>query len=261
MSEVILEETRDGISTVTLNRPEARNALSSELRRGITHVFRRLADDPSVSAIVLTGAGTAFSAGVDLKELGERGPSDGGAGELPGDQDCVPAMEACPQPIIGAINGYAITGGFEVALACDILIGCPQTRFADTHARVGILPGWGLSQKLPRMIGINRAKLVSLTGNFLDAATAERWGLLAEVVPAEELVGRAQAIARDVASCVPDAIVGYKRMIDDGYAMTYGESRVMEKARSIEHAASVTGEQVAERRAGIVERGRAQSGA
>ncbi|MCP5056160.1 MAG: enoyl-CoA hydratase [bacterium] len=257
---VLLVEKKDGLATVTLNRPAARNALSGALRRAIAATFTALPEDPEVGAIVLTGAGTAFSAGIDLKELGGQGPEDGGAGELPLVEDAIRAIEACPLPIVGAINGFAITGGFELALACDVLIGCPETRFADTHARVGILPGWGLSQKLPRLIGINRAKLVSLTGNFVDAETAERWGLLAQVVAgADELLPTCQAIAHDMLSCVPDAMRGYKKMIDEGFGMNYAESREYERRESFEHVKNVTADDVAARRTGIQERGRGQS--
>ncbi len=260
MSEIIRVERDGGIATVTLNRPEARNALSGALRRGITSAFEELGQDDEIGVIILTGEGKAFSAGVDLKELSELGPSEGGTGELERAEDCVRTMERCPKPIIGAINGFAITGGFELALGCDVLIGCPETRFADTHARVGILPGWGLSQKLSRLIGIHRAKLVSLTGNFVDAETAERWGLLVQVVPTEELMATCQSIARDMLSCVPAALQGYKQMIDEGFAIPYGESRKYEHKRSLEHVDSVSAEDVASRRSAIQERGRDQSG-
>ncbi|MBW2242518.1 MAG: enoyl-CoA hydratase [Deltaproteobacteria bacterium] len=256
---VLLVEKKDGLATVTLNRPDARNALSSALRRAIAAAFSELPEDPEVGAIVLTGAGTAFSAGVDLKELGSQGPDGGGGGDLPVVEDAIRAMEACPLPIVGAINGFAITGGFELALACDVLIGCPETRFADTHARVGLLPGWGLSQKLPRLIGINRAKLVSLTGNFVDAETAERWGLLAQLVPSAELRPTCEAIARDMLSCVPEAMRGYKKLIDEGFGMNYVEARTYERRESAEHIKNVSADDVAARRAGIQERGRGQS--
>lgn len=256
---ILLVEKADGFATVTLNRPDARNALSSALRRAIAGTFTALPEDPQVGAIVLTGAGTAFSAGIDLKELGTEGPETGGAGELPLVEDAVGAIEACPLPIIGAINGFAITGGFELALACDVLIGCEETRFADTHARVGILPGWGLSQKLPRLIGINRAKLVSLTGNFVEAKTAERWGLLARVVPSAELLPTCQALARDMLSCVPEAMRGYKKLIDEGFGMNYAEARAHERRESAEYVKTVTADDVAARRVGIQERGRGQS--
>lgn len=259
MTEIIDVEKQDGIATVTLQRPEARNALSRALRTAIATTFRNLAEDDEVGAIVLTGAGKAFSAGIDLKELGSQGPSEGGGGELARIEDCVRAMETCPKPIVGAVNGFAITGGFELALACDVLIGSPEARFADTHARVGILPGWGLSQKLPRLIGIQRAKLVSLTGNFVAAEEAERWGLLARVVPAPELVATAQALARDMASCVPEAMRAVKRMIDEGFAMNYGDSRAYETRASRDWVKTVRAEDIAARRTGIQARGRAQS--
>ena len=166
---VLLEKDR-GVTTVTFNRPEALNALSTALRNRITETFFELSVDAETEVIILTGAGRAFTVGLDLKELGgeikAQAPMSG--------RDLSEAMKACRQPIIGAINGFAITGGFEIALMCDFLIASTEARFADTHARVGVVPGWGLSQRLPRLIGINRAKELSLTGNDLDAETACR---------------------------------------------------------------------------------------
>jgi enoyl-CoA hydratase len=168
MSEpVLLVEKRDGIATFTMNRPQALNALSRELRARLTRAFEEVRGDPEVGVVILTGAGDrAFSAGLDLKELGGETGAASDAGEAAaGGDDIVGAMERCGAPIIGAINGFAITGGFELALACDVLIASTAARFADTHARVGIMPGWGLSQKLSRLIGIYRAKELSLTGS------------------------------------------------------------------------------------------------
>ncbi|MGH6649986.1 MAG: enoyl-CoA hydratase-related protein [Sphingopyxis sp.] len=137
----------------------------------------RTGPDRSVHAIVLTGAGSrAFSASLDLKELGADIGSLGGTKTRTENDDPVAAIASCPQPVIGAINGVAITGGFELALACDILIASTNARFADTHARVGIMPGWGLSQKLSRIVGLSRAKEISLTGNFVTAEQALDWG-------------------------------------------------------------------------------------
>jgi enoyl-CoA hydratase len=168
-------------------------------------------------------------------------------------------MHAFDRPIIGAINGVAVTGGFEVALACDFLIGSPEARFADTHARVGILPGWGLSQKLPRVIGIGRAKELSLTGNYLSAEQAERWGLLNRVVPANELLLTCRTLAADILSCVAGVPAKIKRLIDDGYAGTFADGMQMERRRSNEHVRGVTPDAIATRRASIQERGRDQS--
>jgi enoyl-CoA hydratase len=261
MSEQVLTIARDGgIATLTMNRPGARNALNAALRRALRDAFVELERDPSVRAVILTGAGKAFCAGLDLKEMGERGPGAGGEGEAGGlSHGLVETIERYPHPVIGAINGFAITGGFELALACDVLIGCPETGFADTHARVGILPGWGLSQKLPRLLGPWRAKLVSFTGNFISAEEAERWGLLARVVPADQLLPACRQIASDMLSCVPGAVEGYKRMIDAGYAIDYGAARELEVKLSNEHVRSVSAQDIAERRAGVVARGRAQT--
>lgn len=261
MSEAVLRvERSEGIATLTLNRPDARNALNSALRRALRDAFANLAADASVRAVILTGAGKAFCAGLDLKEMGERGPGAGGDGEAGAvASSIVERIESFPHPVIGAINGVAVTGGFELALACDVLIGCPETRFADTHARVGILPGWGLSQKLPRLLGPWRAKLVSFTGNYISADEAERWGLLARVVPADQLLPACRALALDMLSCVPGAVEGYKRMIDAGYAINYGDARALELKLSNDHIRSVSAEDIAARRSGVVARGRSQA--
>ena len=167
---LVLITRDDAVATVTLNRPEAMNALSKALRAELAAAMREVAADDKIRAIILTGAGErAFTAGLDLKELGADTSNLGAANAKSANENPVRAIELCPQPVIGAINGVAITGGFEVALACDIRIASTNARFADTHARVGVMPGWGLSQKLSRLIGISRAKELSLTGNFVDA--------------------------------------------------------------------------------------------
>ena len=161
--------------------------------------------------------------------------------------------------MIGAINGYAVTGGFELALACDLLVASDEARFADTHARVGILPGWGLSQKLPRLVGIQRAKELSFTGNYIDAATAEAWGLVNRAVPPEELLPTCRALAADMLGCVPEALVGYKRLIDEGYRGTFGDGMTLEAKRSGEHMRAVGPGALAARRQAVQARGREQT--
>lgn len=251
---------RDGpVAVVTMNRPEAMNALSSGLRAELAAAMVEVDADDTIHAVVLTGAGTrAFTAGLDLKELGVAGLGAANA-ETPA-ANPVKAIEQCRKPVIGAINGVAITGGFEVALACDILIASENARFADTHARVGIMPGWGLSQKLSRMIGISRAKELSLSGNFLDAQTACQWGLVNRVVPAEDLLGVAKKLAADIASADPAMIAAYKHLIDGGFALPFGEAMALEHATSSARNAQVKGGEVEERRKAVMERGRAQQG-
>lgn len=252
--------TRDaGVTTVTMNRPEALNALSMELRQAIVQTFRALKNDADTEVVVLTGAGRAFTAGLDLKELGGETGSGAKAGEAVNDTDLGAALGDFGKPIIGAINGYAITGGFELALMCDILVCGEAARFADTHARVGVVPGWGLSQRLPRLIGLPRAKELSLTGNFLTAERAYEWGMVNRVVPDAELLTTAQQIARDILSTEPVTRATVKRIMDEGWNSTLGEGMAIEDSASRDHMRSnVTPEAVAERREGIQARGRTQ---
>ncbi len=256
----LIEVARDGaVAVVTINRPEAMNAMNRGVRRELAAAMRALDADDDVRAVVLTGAGErAFTAGLDLKELG----SDSGAmadttGNDPDANPCK-AIELCGKPVVGAINGVAITGGFELALACDVLIASTRARFADTHARVGIMPGWGLSQKLSRLIGLYRAKELSLSGNFLDAATAERWGLVNRVVEPEELLPAAVKLAADMATIEPGFARAYKRLIDDGFARPFGEGLALETERSTAANAAVDAGAVEARRRAVLERGRTQ---
>ena len=262
MSEpVILVEKSGAIATVTLNRPTAMNALSRDLRLAIAETFEALEADPDVRVAILTGAGKAFCAGLDLKELGSDAGAVGGGGvnATVGDKDPVTSIGKFSGPVIGAINGVAITGGFELALACDVLVCSENARFADTHARVGILPGWGLSQKLSRAIGIYRAKELSLTGNFLSAQQAEDWGLINRVVTAEELLPVARKLADDMLSVVPECLPAYKKLIDDGFAESFGEGLKTERKVSNAANKAVTPDAIAERRAGIQSRGKQQT--
>ena len=253
----ILVEIDAGIAVVTMNRPQAMNALSAGLRRDLAAAMRQLESDASVRVVILTGAGDrAFTAGLDLKELGQQGL---GAANAEGpDDNPVKAIELLTKPCIGAINGVAITGGFEVALACDVLIASDRARFADTHARVGIMPGWGLSQKLSRLIGPYRARELSLTGNFLDANTACTWGLVNRVVPANELLTAAKALAADMATIDPAFSAAYKRLINDGYATSFGEGMALEQTRSVAANSQVSADAVETARAAVQARGRSQ---
>lgn len=247
------------IAVVTLNRPEAMNALSKTLRAMLHTVMFELDADPDISVVILTGAGEkAFTAGLDLKELGSDPHAMSAANDQDADSNPVKAIELCRKPVIGAINGVAITGGFELALACDVLIASENARFADTHARVGIMPGWGLSQKLSRLIGLYRAKELSLTGNFIDAATAADWGLVNRVVPAAELMPTALKLAADMASIPVETLSFYKRLIDEGFDRSFRKGLEIEHERSSAHNRQVTPEAVEARRAAIQARGRGQ---
>ena len=217
MTDPVLVEVADSVATLTLNRPEARNALNRELRKALPTALRELDARDDVAAIVLTGADPAFCAGLDLKELAAGGDALRETGAAGGvglrQRGPFPSMQT---PVIGAVNGVAITGGFELALACDFLVASERARFADTHARVGIMPGWGLTVLLPEAVGIRRAKELSTTGNFLDADTALQWGLVNHVVPHEELLPVARRLAADVATIDRTAVRQMLATYDEG---------------------------------------------
>jgi len=255
---LLLVDHQDGYAIVTLNRPQQLNALSRALRAAIADTFQSLADRADTRVVILTGAGRAFCAGVDLRELGS-GEARVGAPRDPA-YDPTSAMAAFKGPIIGAVNGAAVTGGFELALACDLLIANPAARFADTHGRVGVHPAWGLSQRLSRLIGLNRAKEMSLTGNFVDAATAERWGLVNRVVPTEQLLPACIQLAQDMLSLDPAMLWSYKRLIDDGYALPFGAAMTLESEVAVAHNTGLDPAAIEARRQAVLERGRAQRG-
>ena len=254
---VILVEKQDETALVTLNRPQAMNALSRELRAGLAETFQMLEADPAVREVILTGAGKAFCAGLDLKELGEGRDTVQGTVET---KDPVTSLLGFSGPVIGAINGVAVTGGFELALACDVLVCSTEARFADTHGRVGILPGWGLSQRLSRTIGIYRAKELSLTGNFLTAQQACDWGLVNRVVAPDDLIPTCRKLAADMLSLVPECLAGYKRLIDRGYAESFGDA--LETELNVSGAANkrVRSADIEARREAIRRRGQTQKG-
>lgn len=258
MSEdILLREQHEGVVTLTLNRPRQMNALSAELRRRFLAELVALGEDPGVRAVILTGAGEkAFSAGVDLKEL-ETTPL--AAGELGPDAPIVRAFASLGKPTIAAVNGFAITGGFELALNCDILVASTQARFADTHARVGIVPGWGLSQLLPRIVGPVRARYMSFTGNFIDAATAKAWGLVLEVLPPAELLPYCRGLAAEIASCDAATLADVRHAINSGLATTLAEGLALEGRLSKAAATRFDAASFAGTRAAVMTRGKQQS--
>ncbi|MDP6025068.1 MAG: enoyl-CoA hydratase [Pseudomonadales bacterium] len=248
---VLLVEKKDGIAILTLNRPDKMNAMSYELRRALNDELEAIHNDKDIGVVILTGNGKAFCAGLDLKEMGDpekRKPLF----------DPPAQLRSLPQPVIGAVNGLAITGGFELLTSCDILIATPEAKFADTHARLGILAGWGLSQRLPRLIGINRAKELSLTGNYLSAELAYEWGLLNRIVPGEELLPTCIELANDMLSCVPSAMQKCKRLMDKGNDLSLGDAMALEIEMNRTHQ-SPPAEQIAERRISVQSRGRDQA--
>lgn len=225
--EFVCVDIQSHIAVLTLNRPDSRNALSRGMREAIIDALRSVSQQTSVHVIVLTGVGKAFCAGLDLKELQQDNAPIHPVG-MGIDSPVVKAFRDCPRPIIGAINGYAVTGGFELALTCDFLYAAESAQFADTHALVGILPGWGLSQKLPRLVGINRAREISFTGKFFSAADAMAWGLVNGVFPDDQLMPKTLQVAQHIAAADPETLSRIRRVMNDGWEMTLRDGLAME---------------------------------
>lgn len=235
-----VERHEDGFATITLQRPEKLNTLSIALRREFGEAVAQLEDDPAIRVLILTGAGRAFTAGLDLDEWAAPGVVAAGAYE----HDAVAALQRFSGPVIGAINGLAITGGVELALACDLLVASSEARFADTHVKVGLLPGWGGSVRLLQRVGPHRAKELALTGRFLSAGEALAWGLVNRVVPPERLRAETEALAREMLQNVPEGIVAYKRLLDQEAGCTFEEALRLERAASVAANAHVTREEI-----------------
>ena len=256
---LVVVEVEDGVATVTLNRPEARNAISAELHGQLDDAITTLDARDDVGCMVLTGADPAFCAGMDLKSLAterrevqkerQRGPARR-AGMMPPHDT----------PVIGAVNGPTVTGGLELALCCDFLIASERARFADTHARVGVMPGGGLTIRLPQLVGIDRARRMSLTGDYIDAETARDWGLVVEVVPHESLLARARELAATVASIPGEYLCELRHGYDRMGALSGPEAFAAEAAWSREWMAERFDQsRLSSEREKIVARGRAQS--
>lgn len=247
-TDILLIDTQDRVRTLTLNRPQARNALSSALRTEFFQALRDAESADDVDVVIFTGSDPVFCAGLDLKELGD-------TTELP---DISPKWPSMTKPVIGAINGAAVTGGLELALYCDILIASENARFADTHARVGLLPTWGLSVRLPQKVGVGMARRMSMTGDYLSATEALRAGLVTEVVPHDELMPAARRVAASIVGnnqkAVRALLASYHRIDEAGTA----EGLALEADSAIAWMRSASGDDIAANRAAVFERGRAQ---
>jgi enoyl-CoA hydratase len=224
---VLLTADHGAVRVLTLNRPESRNALSRELIETLYSALCDADDDAAVKAVVLTGADPAFCAGVDLKEAAREGMT---YFEGYRTHNCITRVGEMRTPIVGAINGATFTGGLEMAVGCDFLIASERAVFADTHARVGILPGGGLTARLPRLVGAASARRMSMTGEVVDAARAERIGLVTEVVAHDRLLDRAVELAGQIAEVPAPIMGGLKRIYTTGAAAVIDPALAAEQA-------------------------------
>lgn len=209
MTDVLLQEDTDGVRVLTLNRPEARNALSTRLAEALHAALTAAEAEEEVRVLVLTGADPAFCAGIDLKEAARDGDEYFRKART---ADCIAQVGRMAKPVIGAVNGATFTGGLELALGCDFLIASDRAIFADTHARVGILPRGGMTARLPLAAGGAQARRLSMTGQVIDAAAAQRIGLVTDVVPHDQLIPRVMDCARAIAEVPPETVRGLKEM-------------------------------------------------
>ena len=247
-TDVLLIDITDRVCTLTLNRPRARNALSSALRTQFYAALRHAQADDNTDVVIVTGADPVFCAGLDLKELGD-------TTALP---DISPKWPPMTKPVIGAINGAAVTGGLELALYCDILIASEHARFADTHARVGLLPTWGLSVRLPQKVGVGLARRMSMTGDYVSAQDALRAGLVTEVVAHDELMPTARNVA---ASIVGNNQLAVRALLESYHRIDDQQTSAglwIEATSATQWMRVATGDDIAANSSAVLERGRAQ---
>lgn len=229
----LLSERIGPVVRLTLNRPDKGNSLTLGLRRSLAQSLNMLDRDASVRAIILIGSGdSAFCTGLDLDEV--KSGFDVLADAYSGDADLDPilALRACSKPVIAAVNGKALTGGFELALNCDLIVVSEGAEFADTHLRVGLLPAWGISQILPRKIGMARAQLVLLAGRSIPARDAVDWGLAAYSVPAGDLAEETLQLASRMAKPDPSTFQAMWDLLHKGAGLGLSEALSCELAHS-----------------------------
>ncbi|XP_057420864.1 probable enoyl-CoA hydratase 1, peroxisomal [Lotus japonicus] len=236
---ILVNREPNGVAVVTINRPGSLNSLTRAMMVDMAQAFKSLDQDESVRVIILTGSGRSFCSGVDLTAAEDVFKGDVKDAE----SDPVIQMERCRKPIIGAIKGFAVTAGFEIALACDIIIAAKGSKFLDTHARFGIFPSWGLSQKLSRIIGVNKAREVSLTATPLTAEVGEKLGFVNHVVEDGEVLKKSREVADAIVKNSQDLVLRYKSVINDGLMLDLGHALSLEKERGHDYYKGMTKEQ------------------
>lgn len=210
MEEPVLFSVEKQTAIITLNRPERRNAINQALLSRLYDAIEKVTTDVNIRAAIITGNGKSFCSGLDLEAIFTDNLFDprGDGSDMPD------LFAACKKPIIGAVNGHAITGGFELALNCDFLIASEQASFLDTHAKLGIHPGWGMTQLLQQAVGRRRARQISLTCKPVSAQKAYEWGLVNEIVPNDMLMSRAREIAEEMCSVNQDMLEVVRDLIN-----------------------------------------------
>lgn len=226
--ETLLDEKREGVAIVTVNRPDKLNALNQRVMKELGACFEGLRDDDDVRVVILTGAGEkAFVAGADINELAVQTPVQGKETSLAG-QRILDAIENLGKPVIAAVNGYALGGGCELAMACTLRIASENARFGQPEVKLGIIPGYAGTQRLPRLVGKGLAHQMILTGDPITAAEAYRIGLVNQVVPLNELMAAAEALAHKIMANAPLAVKFAMEAVNHGMEMTTAQGEFLE---------------------------------
>ncbi len=250
-TQTLLDDNATPIRVLTLNRPQILNALDAHSLQELAQAFSsmgaldRRGNAPCVRCVILTGAGgKAFAAGADLAAMASMGADEAQRLAALGHRLSA-IMESLPIPIIAAVDGFALGGGLELALACDFIIATRKSRFGQPEVGVGVTPGFGGTQRLPRRIGIGRARQLLYTGDFIDAEQALTWGLVNEVVDAPDLMSRARALGTTIAGRAPLAVAAVKRAINEGMNLP------LQAALGIEEAAFSSSFSTADQKEGM----------
>src|SRR6266545_1763219 len=226
--QTLLFDIRDGIAFITINRPDKLNALNDQVMAELADAAERIATTPEIKGAILTGAGPkAFVAGADIGDLAKQGPFDGKARALRG-QAVLRRLETCGKPVIAAVNGFALGGGCELAMACHLRVASETARFGQPEVKLGIAPGYGGTQRLPRLVGKGVALQLLLTGEMIDAQEAYRIGLVNKVVPAADLLAESEKMMRGILAMGPLAVRLSMEAIDTGLEMTLDEGLLLE---------------------------------
>ena len=227
MFETIKYEVKEGIAYVTVNRPKAMNALNTEVLGELHTAFEQVAADDEVKVAIVTGEGKAFVAGADIEQMKDLDAVAGRAMIAKG-HSVMNLIEAIDKPVIAAINGFALGGGCELAMACDIRIASEKAKFGQPEVNLGIIPGFGGTQRLPRLVGRSMAKYLIMTAEMIGAEEAKNIGLVEKVVPAEDLMAECEKIARTIMSKAPIAISVAKTVINNGYSLDLRAASALE---------------------------------
>jgi enoyl-CoA hydratase len=214
----VLFDVENGVATLTFNRPDRLNALNAEMFRETAQVFDRVRKSPEIRALILTGQGRAFIAGADIKELSESDVLKARQISRIG-QEVMAQMEDLPVPVLAAVNGFALGGGLEMAMACDFIYASAEAKFGQPEINLGVIPGFGGTQRLARLVGLGTAKDLCFTGRTIDAAEALAMGLVARVFPAAELLEECRKAARGLALKGRFALMAMKQVMDRGFGM------------------------------------------